>query len=78
MTPGSQWPCISMATLPVARRPEALVAPVWAGVDRKPALNGSVPMSASRSSPALTKHGSEKSSVCTASVRTSCEHSRSA
>ena len=78
MTPGSQWPCISMATLPVASRPEALVGPVWAGVDRKPLLNGLAAMSFCRSSPALTKHGSEKSRLFTASWSTSCGHSRSA
>ena len=31
MTPGSQWPCISMATLPVASSPEALVGPSGPG-----------------------------------------------
>ncbi len=71
MTPGSQWPCISLATLPAASRPEADVAPSCAGVARKPLLNGSVPMKSWTTSPALTKQGSEKSRSATAWVSTS-------
>ena len=78
MTPGSQWPCISIATLPVASRPEALVGPVCAGVDRKPLLNGVLARIFCTSSPALMKHWSEKSRLFTASCSTCLGHSRSA
>ena len=78
MTPGSQWPCISADTLPVASRPEAEVAPSWAGVARKPLLNGSVPTNCWTASPASTKHGSEKSSSAVAVASTSSEQVRTA
>ena len=67
-----------MATLPVASRPDAEVAPSWAGVVRKPALKGFVASRSSSASPAWTKHGSEKSRLVTASLRTSSEQERSA
>src|SRR5258705_4947059 len=58
ITAGSQWPMSSMAALPFATRPAELVAPCWAGVARKPSLNGSVLRKACRSLPAFVKHAS--------------------
>ena len=40
MTPGFQWPCSSIAALPLATRPAELPAPCCAGVPRKPGWNG--------------------------------------
>src|SRR3954447_5855220 len=59
-TPASQCPCSSMATLPFASRPAELDAPVWAGVARKPSLNGFASSSFCRVTPAWTQHGSLK------------------
>src|SRR6478735_2036373 len=78
MTPGSQWPCSSIATLPVASRPDAEVAPSCALVVRKPALNGLVFNRSSTTSPAFSKHGSEKSRLVIASLSTSSGQARNA
>ena len=67
-----------MATLPVARRPEAEVGPSWAPVERKPLLKGLWATMSARSSPAFSKQASEKSRLLTAEVSTSSEHSRTA
>src|SRR4051812_32025658 len=40
IAPGFQWPCSSIAALPLATRPGELVAPCWAGVARKPSWKG--------------------------------------
>src|SRR3954467_5051980 len=60
VTPASQWPCSSIATLPLASRPAELPAPVCAGVARNPSLNGFASSSFFRYSPALTQHWSLK------------------
>src|SRR6478735_3316428 len=65
----------SMATFPLARRPAELPAPCWAGVARKPSLNGSVLRNVSRSSPAVVKQESLKSCVDCAFVSVSGEQS---
>ena len=78
MTPGSQWPCISADTWPLASRPDADVGPSWATVARKPSLNGSDSTNTWRSSAALVQHGSEKSNSARPAVTVSSEHSRRA
>src|SRR3954469_10367679 len=60
ITPGSQWPCSSMAALPLPIRPAELPAPCWAGVPRKPRWNGSTPSSCLTASPAFTQQESVK------------------
>src|SRR4051812_20781990 len=60
ITPGSQWPCSSIAALPLPMRPADEPAPCWAGVPRKPRWNGSTPSSCSTAWPALIQHESLK------------------
>src|SRR3954471_5383241 len=60
MTPGSQWPCSSIAALPLPIRPAELPAPCCAGVPRKPSWNGSAAISCCVCSPARSQHLSLK------------------
>ena len=78
MTPGFQWPMSSMAASPFATRPAELPAPCWAGVPRKPSLNGSMPMNSWSCSPASTKHGSSKTRSAWAACSVSGEQDCSA
>jgi hypothetical protein len=78
MTPGFQWPCSSMAALPLASRPAELPAPCWAGVARKPFWNGLASMSCSSMSPALVQQGSSKLKSVADFCITSWLHSRRA
>jgi hypothetical protein len=76
MTPGFQWPCSSIAALPLASRPAELPAPCWAGVARKPFWNGWASISFCVFCPALTKHGSSILSSERLDFSVSSEHSR--
>ena len=60
VTVASQWPCSSIAALPVAISPAALAAP-WRGRAEKPVLEGFAARKLC-SCPALKKHGSSKCS----------------
>ena len=63
--PGSHWPMSCMAPLYVACAAAELPAPSH-GAARKPSWKGSRAISFWKSSPALTKHGSDQSPVVTA------------
>ena len=72
MVPAFHGPMNSMAAVWLAIRPFELSAPVWAGVARKPSLNGSVARKSSRFSPASIQHSSSNSRLaiddCSTSV----------
>src|SRR3954454_4561017 len=78
ITYGFHVPCSSIAALPLATMPAELPAPCWAVVPSKSFWNGLVSRNFCMSSPALMKHGSDRSWLCIACFMVSVEHSRSA
>src|SRR5688572_23177029 len=72
-----QSPMSSIAALPLASRPFALVGSAWPGVAMKLGWNGLVSMKALRSWPAFTKHGSSKTRSTDAFFKVSTEQARS-
>ena len=78
IVPSSQWPCSSMAALPLPIMPAELVAPCCAGVARNPSWNGFASSSCFVSVPAFVQHAFVKSRLTAAFCSVALLHRRTA